>query len=85
MDPYATGYHMKSLSVINNLGEENFSSPVTAEVIAPTSASATGGLTIRPTGSFNQTTQGSSLLGSVEFTAPMEKEPSCRASLLPER
>ena len=66
--PTRLGTHEIVASVINNLGEENFSSPVTAEVIAPTSASATGGLTIRPTGSFNQTTQGSSLLGSVEFT-----------------
>jgi len=61
-------------SVVNNLGEEIFSAPTFLEVIAPTSTSATGNLTIRPAGAANQTTEGSSLLASVEFTGSNGKK-----------
>ena len=61
-------------SVVNNLGEEIFSTPTFLEVIAPTSTSATGNLTIRPAGAANQTTEGSSLLASVEFTGSNGKK-----------
>ena len=61
-------------SVVNNIGEEIFSAPTFLEVIAPTSTSAMGSLTIRPTGAANQTTEGSSLLASVEFTGSNGKK-----------
>lgn len=72
--PSRQGTHEIIASVINNIGEEIFSSPVTAEVISPTSTTAMGNLSIQPNGSFNQTTQGSSLLGSVEFTGSNGKK-----------
>lgn len=72
--PTRQGTHEIIASVLNNIGEEIFSSPVTAEVIAPTSTTAMGNLSIRPNGTLNQITQGSSLLGSVEFTGSNGKK-----------
>ena len=62
------------VSVVNNIGEEIFSSPTFVEVISPTVNTATGTLTIRPTGAANQTTEGSSLLASVEYTGSNGKQ-----------
>lgn len=71
--PTRQGTHEITASVVNNIGEEIFSVPVVAEVIAPTSSTAMGNLTIRPNGAAN-TTQGSSLIGSVEFTGSNGKK-----------
>tara|TARA_Y100001933_G_scaffold36927_4_gene32106 strand:- start:17958 stop:23846 length:5889 start_codon:yes stop_codon:yes gene_type:complete len=72
--PSRLGTHEIVASVINNINEEIFSSPVQVEVIAPSINTALGGLTIRPAGVAGQTTQGSSLLASVEFTGSNGKK-----------
>lgn len=62
------------VAVVNNIGEEIFSSPTFVEVIAPTANTAIGTLTIRPGGAANQTTEGSSLLASVDYTGSNGKQ-----------